>query len=322
MKKEPLVSILTPCFNGEKFVGRFLDSVKNQTYKNIELVFVDDGSTDRTKRIVMDFKEQVPGIPVKYLYQENQGQAAAINRGLKEISGKYLTWPDSDDILMAQNIEKKVEYLESHPNIKMVITDAEMVDEEDLEKVVGYLRRRPKVRDNLFRDIIRNKNVYFTTGSYMVDTNALFMVINDKSIEPSRAGQNWQLILPMAYNYRTGYIHESLYKYVVRKDSHSHSNKDYDTLISNTYRDEELLDRLIEDIVDYKEVNKFLDEAKFTFSMKRYQISTDYSKESESVYYKKEAKKIAGNKFKRKIEVLALENNFYKKMDAVIERIY
>ena len=99
MKK--LVSIITPCYNGEKYVDRFLTSVLNQTYNNIELIFVDDGSTDKTKDVVLSFKEQFEkrGYDLIYIYQKNAGQAAAINQGLKVFKGEFLMWIDSDDLM-------------------------------------------------------------------------------------------------------------------------------------------------------------------------------------------------------------------------------
>jgi glycosyltransferase involved in cell wall biosynthesis len=95
MKK---VSIITPCYNGESFVSRYLDTILNQSYNNLELILVNDGSTDQTEAIVMSYKPKFKevGIEFIYMYQEHAGQAAALNQGLKIFTGDYLTWPDSD----------------------------------------------------------------------------------------------------------------------------------------------------------------------------------------------------------------------------------
>ena len=76
---EKKVSIITPCFNGEGFVERYLNSILNQTYKNIELIFINDGSTDRTEKVVKSYiiKFEEKGMKLIYIYQENAGQAAA-----------------------------------------------------------------------------------------------------------------------------------------------------------------------------------------------------------------------------------------------------
>ena len=83
--KKSLVSIVTPCYNGELYLDRFFQSVLNQTYPALELVFVNDGSTDGTEAVVDRYRPlfQKRGIRFIYEYQENQGQAAALNRGLK-----------------------------------------------------------------------------------------------------------------------------------------------------------------------------------------------------------------------------------------------
>ena len=84
MSMMPLVSIISPCYNGEKYLSCFLESVLSQSYDNIELIMVDDGSTDRTKEIICSFEDKFRNrnLSLCYIYQENRGQAAAINRGL------------------------------------------------------------------------------------------------------------------------------------------------------------------------------------------------------------------------------------------------
>jgi glycosyltransferase involved in cell wall biosynthesis len=107
-QEQPFVSIVTPCFNGARYVHRFLDSVLGQTYRNIELVFVNDGSVDNTEQVALSYGDRLEkrGIRFVYIYQDNQGAAAALNQGLRVFQGEYLTWPDSDDTLHRDNIRK------------------------------------------------------------------------------------------------------------------------------------------------------------------------------------------------------------------------
>lgn len=95
----PLVSIITPCFNGEAYLDRYFSSVLQQTYQPLELIFINDGSTDRTAEIAENYRPRLEAKGIRFIYQaqENAGQAAALNRGLKLFTGEYLTWPDSDD---------------------------------------------------------------------------------------------------------------------------------------------------------------------------------------------------------------------------------
>ena len=112
INKLPLVSIIVPCYNGEEFVCRFLDSIIIQSYCNIELIFINDGSTDRTEEIVLSYIQKFDdkNITLKYIYQKNGGQADAINQGLQVFEGEFLTWPDSDDTLHKDSIRNKVNF--------------------------------------------------------------------------------------------------------------------------------------------------------------------------------------------------------------------
>ena len=115
-KVEKLVSIISPCYNGEKYLPYFLDSILNQTYNNIELLLVDDASTDNTLKVVNGYKEKFEARGYKlriFSLEKNSGQAAAINRALTEYNGEYVEWMDSDDIFLPYAIEKKVDFLEN-----------------------------------------------------------------------------------------------------------------------------------------------------------------------------------------------------------------
>lgn len=97
--KSNLVSIITPAFNTGKYIGSLLDSVLIQSYPNIEMIVVDDGSTDNTASIIKEYinKFDEKGYTLKYIFQENSGQSQAVSTGLEYINGEYLVWPDSDD---------------------------------------------------------------------------------------------------------------------------------------------------------------------------------------------------------------------------------
>lgn len=227
---DKLVSIVSPCYNGESYLENYLDSVLTQTYLQIELILVDDASTDNTKIIVNNYipKFKKKGYSLIYLHQEvNQGQAAAINRGLKVFTGDYFTWMDSDDIYYPNAIEHKVDYLENNPNIDIVLNEGEFVYSSNLNKTVRVLRREHLKQDDLFVDLIDERNVVFPPGSIMVRSSALKLAIPQLSIYESREGQNWQLMLPLAYCCKYGYLNEVLFKYLIHGDSHSHKTRTY-----------------------------------------------------------------------------------------------
>jgi glycosyltransferase involved in cell wall biosynthesis len=104
---EILVSIIIPVYNGENYLEESLRSCLQQTYQNIEILVVDDGSTDRTKRIVSDFEKNDNRI--QYIFKENNGVASALNLGLTKIRGDYFTWLSHDDRFLPQKISSQVE---------------------------------------------------------------------------------------------------------------------------------------------------------------------------------------------------------------------
>jgi glycosyltransferase involved in cell wall biosynthesis len=104
-----LVSVIIPCYNGAAHLGEAIASVFHQSYADLELILVDDGSTDSTATIAAQY-------PVaRYIYQSNQGVASARNRGIQESSGSYLLFLDQDDRLLPNAVMIALERLKSHP---------------------------------------------------------------------------------------------------------------------------------------------------------------------------------------------------------------
>ncbi|RGX96939.1 glycosyltransferase family 2 protein [Blautia sp. OF03-15BH] len=294
---DKVVSIVSPCYNGEKYLSSYLNSVLEQTYPEIELILVDDASTDATAEIVKQYETlfKNKGYTLIYIKQEsNKGQAAAINRGLKIFSGNFFTWMDSDDIYYNDAIQKKVEFLEKNTEYDFVLNDGEIVNEKDLCTRVGVLKRqKPSNNDNLFKDLLDENNVVFTPGVIMVRADALKRAIPNLSIYESREGQNWQLMLPLAYSLKYGYLDEILFKYVVHNGSHSHMKRLYERQIErrdNFY------------VLQKETISKITDMPK---SEKEYWIQYSYKKQLKEKYiltlknrrrkdyaaYKKEMKK-------------------------------
>lgn len=101
---DPLISVIVPCFQTGKYVARCLNSICTQTYTNLEIIVIDDGSTDDTARIIKDMADKDERI--KYIYQQNNGVSAARNNGLRNATGEYITFVDSDDSIKPEMYEK------------------------------------------------------------------------------------------------------------------------------------------------------------------------------------------------------------------------
>lgn len=259
------VSIVTPCYNGESYIKRMLDSVLNQDYDNIEFIFINDGSTDKTEKIVKSYEKKFKkrGYEFIYIYQENGGQANAVNKGLKLFTGDYLTWPDSDDMLSKNSISKKVAFLEKNKQYQMVRTDAKVVNENNLNKTIGHLskKREDRFKEDLFDDFILENNVWFAPGCFMITREIFLKCFPNRQIIESRTGQNWQILLPISLNNKWGYIDKDLYTYVVRDSSHSHSIFSiYDKKLKHFEEQEKLLNQIIDTLdVDKKKYKNMIE---------------------------------------------------------------
>lgn len=127
----PLVSVIIPVFNAERFLGDALDSVISQGYANLELIFVDDGSTDRSREII----ERTPG-KIRYLRQENSGPAAARNRGIEIAEGEIIAFQDADDIWPPRKLEIQLAVLDKDPALEIVMGQVQRVQSSEGEPVL------------------------------------------------------------------------------------------------------------------------------------------------------------------------------------------
>ena len=103
----PRVSVIMAAYNGEEYIAQALGSILNQTYKDFEIVIVDDGSTDKTKEIVSSFMNNASS-NIRYVYQDNGGQSSARNRGIREAKGEFVAFLDQDDLWMPEFLERVV----------------------------------------------------------------------------------------------------------------------------------------------------------------------------------------------------------------------
>ncbi|WP_420577312.1 glycosyltransferase family A protein [Ekhidna sp.] len=108
--KEGLVSVIMPAFNSASFIAEAIESVLLQSYNNIELIIINDGSTDTTKEIILSFSDS----RIVYLEQENMGVSMARNQGLKGMKGEYFCFLDSDDVMPTNSISSRLEVFTKH----------------------------------------------------------------------------------------------------------------------------------------------------------------------------------------------------------------
>lgn len=145
LARNPLVSVLVPAFNAERYISKAIRSVLNQTYTNIELIIINDGSTDRTVSIVNQFSDH----RIRLFNQPNLGQCKALNFALKNAKGDFIKFLDADDFINEIHIEKMLSVLfavEADKRSKTLILSKwqRFINEEELLPVIN----RPEWSDN------------------------------------------------------------------------------------------------------------------------------------------------------------------------------
>ncbi len=242
-----LVSILIPCYNSEKYIADCLDSILHQTYRNLEVIIVNDGSVDKTYEIIKTFEDNFKrvGILVKVLSQENAGQAVAINRALKYVNGEFLVWQDSDDCYSSDGIKLLIEYLEAHKNVQFVRGEV-LCFNENMDKVLEHGKSKYPDETNIFDFYVFETDSYCWPGIFMVRMEYFDSCIPNREIYVARAGQNLALILPVAYRGKCGYVNKVVYNYRVREDSFYHSVKGLQDLLKREDEHKTLLLNILE----------------------------------------------------------------------------
>ncbi len=146
----PLVSVIMPAYNAVDYIKEAIESVLNQTYKDYELVVINDGSTDRTEDIVLGFKDE----KIKYFRQENIGAWGARNRAIKESKGNFIINLDTDDMMTPDFIAKHLHEFEKHPEADLIYCDDYLIEQDG--KPIRVIKRREYTnRKFLIRDLFR-----------------------------------------------------------------------------------------------------------------------------------------------------------------------
>lgn len=154
-----LVSIITPSYNSSRFISTTIKSVLAQTYKNWEMIIVDDQSSDNSNKIIEDYIKQDNRIKIVKL-EKNVGPANARNRGIKEAKGKYIAFLDSDDIWVSQKLSKQIRFMQEN-SLSLTYSAYETIDEED-----KYINKR-MVKDYItYNDMLKSNWIGNLTGIY------------------------------------------------------------------------------------------------------------------------------------------------------------
>ena len=145
--REGLVSVVLPVYNGEKVVAEAIESIINQSYKNIELIIVNDGSTDRSSEIIKGYAEKDNRIRI--INQENKKLPSALSVGFREANGEFYTWTSADNIMLDDCIKILVENLGRKPDISMVYGNMRLIDKKGKIKRGHFWFEKPWFSGNV-----------------------------------------------------------------------------------------------------------------------------------------------------------------------------
>lgn len=323
---KPLVSIITPCYNGEKSAHRMIESVLSQTYSPIEFIFINDGSTDKTEELFNSYLPQFEekGIKVIYEYQENAGQSAAVNQGLKLFTGDYLCWTDSDDILFPESVEKRVEFLESHPEYACVQSDAYMVREDSIDKPYKRISEGFPLshQEDQFELCIKGDS-YICCHCFMVRSSVFLKVNPQRSIYTGKREQNWQLMLPVYYKNKRYFLNEPLCSYVISSDSHSHSTLTKEKAIQRADDYIDILSHTLDSIdMTEDERQRYMNIVLNIYARKKLYLCVDTGNKALAKEQLDILKNIGTAKFKDKFAYAAVKSGFIKILYKLMKKVF
>ena len=214
------VSVIIPTYNRADLLPEAIDSVLAQTWKDMEIIVVDDGSNDGTGEAVRRYGDRV-----RYFYKENEGPANARNMGIKKARGAYLAFLDSDDVWKPEKLGVQMDFMGEHPEIKLVCTDSSIMGSSECGE--GKLRR--DFVGNLF-PLLFSKS--FIRTSTVLMTKECFGEIGyfNGEFEPA---EDYDLWLRVAKRYPVAYLCQPLVRYRKHEENIS---RDKVTLRGNAFR--------------------------------------------------------------------------------------
>jgi len=219
---EARVSAVITAYNSEAYIAEAINSVLLQSRAVDEIVVVDDGSSDHTRQIVLEFADQ----GIKFIQQHNRGAGGARNRGIRETSGDFIAFLDADDTWLEKKTRLQLDYMAEHPNAALVGGFAHWWNvTKDTSRISGQI---PRNMPTLRREILVH-NVLGNPSMVMVRRSALAKVglFNEKI----RWGQDWELWMRLVETFEAGVVPEPVTVYRWHPDNLSHTRQ-WDRLAS------------------------------------------------------------------------------------------
>jgi glycosyltransferase involved in cell wall biosynthesis len=188
------VSVIIPTYNRANFLANAVKSVQNQDYENIEIIIVDDKSTDNTKDVINSLKIEIPNI-FYYQNERSKGPSGARNTGMLRATGDYITFLDSDDIWLKNHLNKSIEILDQNPEIDVIFGNYEIFDFHNNRHLFNWFDQKKLLHslnsiqisstvrilhDNLFKALIQEN--FFPLASSIIRRSMIKGIFFDESV--------------------------------------------------------------------------------------------------------------------------------------------
>ena len=204
MTANPLISIVIPTYNRRDFVIEAIESCLAQTYENIEIIVVDDGSSDGTARVL----RARYGDRIHLIVQENQGPAIARNRGIDAANGDFIHFLDADDWLMPDKLRLCLGRFKRQPDIDVIYTHHQLMSSDGK----AHLPTPPfrQFGDDIFCQLLRNSGDHILLSTTMMRKGALRAVGGFENSVDFRSAEDWDLFLRLAQKHKFHGINQPL----------------------------------------------------------------------------------------------------------------
>ncbi len=293
----PLISLIVPCYNVAWCCDTFFASLERQTYTNIQLIIVNDGSEDDTEEKVQGWlpKLERRGYQYEYVWQENKGLGGAINTGLKKIRGDYFCWADPDDYYEDNAFEVRVNYLKEHSDCAVLTCGGYYVNNGE-RTPMAYPKHHFEKKQ--FELLLNYESVFFP-GGHLISTKCFETVNPQKDIYEARRGQDWQLLLPVYYAFDRDTLDIPVYNYVVYPNSMSHSDSGYEQKLKRIEESETIqLETLKRMLMPESDREKYMKHIRAFHAKLKLYNARSFDKKEEFNKYLKEAISLGEMDFK------------------------
>jgi glycosyltransferase involved in cell wall biosynthesis len=160
MQNNPLVSVIIPAYNHELYIEEALQSVIDQTYPNIELIVINDGSTDKTAEIIQKFVDNHKDFNMQFINKKNEGVCETLNKGIEMSKGEYISFLASDDLWLPNKISVQVEYMERNRKTGMVFSDAMFILYNDRTDI-KWSDYKPELKKYFKNGMVNDVDLYY-----------------------------------------------------------------------------------------------------------------------------------------------------------------